>query len=843
MKTFAIFAPLREKWEFDSDNHFRIKASNIVIPQTKVNQKELDKTCSYRYCVILPDCRKTDFVALSERRELTQKDRSQKTHPSEQTLKKDWMRSDRKLLLIALFLFPLGLRLAYLHQMGHSSPFFDVPLVDARAYADQARSIAGGEWVGKEAFWQPPLYPYFLAVLYRIFGENPYIPRLFQIVFGALSCVLVYVLGKRTFSRRVGVIAALIASLCGPLLYFEGELLPATLATLLNLLLLLSLLWAGRNPGVVRWMLPGAILGLSALTVANVLAFVPFVLVWMWIQPNTPSSESKVGFGTAGERGRRTKRLLSAGSLLLGTALVIAPVTIRNYVVSRDFVLISWNAGINFYIGNNPDYDRTLAIRPGPEWAKLVGLPLDEGIVRPSEKSSFFFAKAWTFVRERPGAYLGLLARKLYLFWRGDEIKRNLDPYFSRRYSVLLSILLWKRGLAFPFGLIAPLALVGMGLSLRHGRKYLLPLLFSIAYVTSVVLFFVTARYRMPVLPVLILFGAFALCRMGRYLEEREYRKLGPPALAALALLLASNLGMSPMHMEGDAETYYYLSQIYAEKGMYAKVTSQAREALRLDPDHVEARFNLGAAYAKLRRYDDAVVEYEKLLRIAPQRLVVQHNLANIYFEMGRLDEAAELYERLIRIRPDRAKYHYGLAGVYKRKDLEAEATAEYERTVQLDPRHVDAHYNLAFSYGAQGRHEDAIAEYERVIELGLDRMDVRNNLGITYMQLGNTERAIAQFERALELKPDYMPALQGLGASYAKERRYDEAISAYKRILEIDPERGDVHYDLARLYGRKGQEEIAKEEMKKYASYMRRWEIFEAVDQYAKKMLGQLRK
>ena len=96
--------------------------------------------------------------------------------------------------------------------------------------------------------------------------------------------------------------------------------------------------------------------------------------------------------------------------LLLGCSLTIAPVTLRNYRVGDDVVLISHNAGINFYIGNNPDYDRTVFIRPGKDWAHLVEMPEREaGIDRPSRKSRFFFGRSWDYISADPLGYLSLL--------------------------------------------------------------------------------------------------------------------------------------------------------------------------------------------------------------------------------------------------------------------------------------------------------------------------------------------------------------------------------------------------------------------------------------------------
>ena len=83
----------------------------------------------------------------------------------------------------------------------------------------------------------------------------------------------------------------------------------------------------------------------------------------------------------------RPKVLLKKWPLIaLPLCLIIFPVTLRNYLIGDDWVLISANGGVNFYIGNNAHYDSTVAIHPGLHWERLVGNPLLRS--RPAGASS-----------------------------------------------------------------------------------------------------------------------------------------------------------------------------------------------------------------------------------------------------------------------------------------------------------------------------------------------------------------------------------------------------------------------------------------------------------------------
>src|SRR5512143_3400803 len=91
---------------------------------------------------------------------------------------------------LSIYVVALAVRLLHIWLLGRS-PFFDALMGDARGYDEWARRIAGGEWIGSDVFYQAPLYPYFLGVLYKIFGHSLVAVRLVQALVGAGSCALV----------------------------------------------------------------------------------------------------------------------------------------------------------------------------------------------------------------------------------------------------------------------------------------------------------------------------------------------------------------------------------------------------------------------------------------------------------------------------------------------------------------------------------------------------------------------------------------------------------------------------------------------------------------------------
>ena len=688
--------------------------------------------------------------------------------------------TQRERLLVGLLgLIAFGLRCLYVYQ-SEASPFFDFPQVDAKTYTQAATQMAvDGHWRGDPTpFWQPPLYPYFLGLVFALFGPDYYIARLVQAVLGSVNCVLIYFLGRRIFSSAVGFAAAGLAAIYGPLLFFDAEFLPPVLAVFLDLLLLLSLLWA-TSGGYLRRLVPGLLFGLAALCVANILLFLPFVLGWLlWRDANLPWKQ----------------RLLRTFPLLLGALLVVAPVSLRNYLVGSDWVLISSNAGINFFIGNNADYHKTVSIQPGPEWRKLVARPKSEaGLDRASQKSRFFFFRAWEFIRTHPLDYGRLLIDKIYLFWHGHEVGRNQDLYYARNFSSLLSMLLWKSFIAFPFGVLAPLALLGIGLLWREGLQRkpdsALLLLFLLSYALSVVLFFVTARYRLPVVPVLLLFAVHGVKRCYCLAQERQMRPLIGASIAGVILLAVSNFRVGAM--EEDAEIHYRLGMVFQQQGLPANAIAAYRQALALDSTLQEPRFNLGSLYARQGRYQKAIAEYQQFIEHFPEHPEARYSLGNVFLKIQNYGNALAQYEQLLAeedAEVDKVDIQGLVAYTYVQLGQLEQATRAYEDLLQSRPDSLNARYQLGRVYEARQMPAAAGRKYVQILERDSTHAEARYRLALFALRRNEPATGKAHLQSLITHNPTHIQGRWLLAAQYVIEHRGVEALEQLETILEIEP-------------------------------------------------------
>lgn len=615
---------------------------------------------------------------------------------------------------LAILALAFGVRLAYLLQI-RTNPFFLRPIIDAKMYDEHALAIAGGNLVGSEVFYQAPFYAYFLGLIYWIFGHDYFLARLFQITVGAFNCVLIYAIGRKVFRASVGFIAGLIAALYSTFIFFDAELLRTFLIIFLSLAALLVLLRAGDRPSTLRWAGAGLLLGLAAITWEAILLFVPCALFWMYL--------------TLRDRKRLPEIVWCCALLCLAIGVVIFPVSLRNYRVTGDVVLISSQGGLNFYIGNNPEADRTTTIQPGEEWDDLVNLPASAaGITRPALRSRWFYTQALKYIRESPLGWLRLLGKKLLLFWQAAELDPNNDILFYRTCSRLFGVLYQPSWwIIIPFGVVGPLALVGMLLLPTKEANVRLLLLFMLSSMFALVLYHVRARYRLPVVPVLIIFAAWAVQRFWEGFKggwrRREKAVFVSALLAATALVnvdffSSRNAASFPLHTT--------LGKISLERGSLDQARAEFLKAVEDNPGDYDALVNLGVIQVRQGEMAEALDSFRRAIRAKPDYSIAHNDIGVWYYSQGLVDQAVTYLQRAVALRPSYTEAHYNLGIAYLKSGMFSQAELQFRRVIRLQPQHWGGHYELGLTYVAQKNYVRAAEEFRSTLKLNPRHGDAR---------------------------------------------------------------------------------------------------------------------
>jgi len=546
-------------------------------------------------------------------------------------------------LALAVFVAGLVLRLVYLGQ-AWSIPFLEHPIVDSAAYDAWALRIAGGDLLGDRVFYQAPAYPYLLASVYRIFGHDLWIAHVVQMVGGALGCALVFVATRLFFGRSAAIFAGALVVLYTPAIFFDGLLQKTGLAALLLCALVALLALFQRRPHAAVGAGLGLLLGLLCLTRENALVLAPLVPVWMLVR-----------FRAHG----RAASAIWAAAFLGGLAFVLVSVGLRNQIVGGTFAVTTSQAGPNFYIGNNPQatgyYVPLLPGRHTPDFEgsdarllaeKALGRELDAG-----EVSRYWLDRSFAFIRESPGAWLELLLAKILLAVNAVEIPDTEGIELYAEASPLLRALGW-----LDFRLLFPLALAGMVLAWERRADAAILYVLAAALAGSVVLFYVMARYRFVVVPVLLPFAGLALAETLRRLRARQLR-----GLLGASLAFATGIALASLPLVDE-------------------------QAFR-----VTGYVNLGNVMMNQERDAEAALYLERAARIQPELPDVQLHLAVLYTRQGRLEDAEQLLRQLLLQADYDYRAHRALGIVLRRQGRRGEAARHLRRARQLEPERGDA--------------------------------------------------------------------------------------------------------------------------------------------------------
>jgi tetratricopeptide (TPR) repeat protein len=653
-----------------------------------------------------------------------------------------------------------GLRVAYVLQL-RSSPQFEHPAMDELYHDEWAQSIAAGKLYQEGPYFRAPLYPAFLAAVYRVCGHEYLAPRIVQALLGALGCGLVFLIGRQVFGRAVGAVAGLVAAGYWMLVYFDGELLIPTLIVPLDLLLIWLLLRAEQSPTALRFGAAGVVLGLSAIARPNVLLFAPAIVIWLLLR----------------QRGAWRRALLHAAAITAGCLLVVLPITVRNYVVGKDLVLIAAQGGVNFYIGNNPASDGRTAVVPGTpaDWwggyrATVARAEAARGrTLKASEVSDYYYEQAWQFIRQQPAQALRLLGLKLLLFWRSWEISNNKDIYFwTAEFTPLL------RYLPIGFGVVGPLGLVGLALCWRR-RGELFPLWgFVLIYMVSIVIFFCTSRYRMPVVPVLILLGTHAAFQSVATVRERRWKAAGCWLLLLAVAVAFVNSPIGPQRYTSEPLSQVMVADAYDRQGDKAQAIEHFRRAAELEPGYLMAQHRLGVLLLREGRLPEAVAALRAAATATP-------NLSR-----------GETMETV-------AAAHYDLGLALDKSNQPVEAAAAYQAALELNPTVANgkAAWNLAVLLAQLGREDEAVTAYGQVIKPFRavlaerpDDMQALYGLGRSLYVVGRYDEALAPLRRVVALQPNHLMTLDCLSDALLRTGHYDEAIRLLRQALPLNKNR-----------------------------------------------------
>jgi 4-amino-4-deoxy-L-arabinose transferase-like glycosyltransferase len=598
---------------------------------------------------------------------------------------------------LLVFLVAVCMRGIYLVEACRQ-PDFNVFYMDEQYNLEWAKSLATGAWTEPYAelrsapYFRAPLYSFLLAGIFKLLGVKTLLARIVQVLMGSVSCALAYAVATKCLGQRVGIVTGFLCSLYWVLVYFDSQFLQPVLLVFLLLAGLLAAFTAAEKHRIHLAGVAGLCFGLYAITRPEILVAAPFIIWW-----------AVKATGAFPQPGRRWFVL----ALAIGFALPPAAATLRNRVVAHDWVVVASQGGVNFYIGNNPESNGMQAVVPGTRATWWGGYQDTRAIaekaaghaLKASEVSRYWYRQGLAFVRDDPGRWLGLTLRKAALFVGNVEIPNN-EPYEAHRRNYLVLGVPLGFGLLFGLFVVSLPGLLGIrfgaprssdqsgdgGDPMRRLRRHNVALILQLmaVYAVTTIAFFVTGRYRVPLVPLVAMGAGAALVAMYEHLKSRRLATFAAMVAAtaviagllsidhfgvrrstegfveytdALDLLDTGDLdgaiagleAVRSRHSVRDPHVYISLARAYIARGRSddsKAILAVAEEGLRSYPDEAELLWYASLGHVVAKDWSLARDRLERFLAQKPDDLRGLHLALVTALAQGRIVDARSLLAR-----------------------------------------------------------------------------------------------------------------------------------------------------------------------------------------------------
>ena len=563
------------------------------------------------------------------------------------------------------------------------SPFLLPTRGDMHFYDDWARRIVSGQFTDHLAFYGLPGYAYLLAALYKLAGYGPFVPALLQALLDAGTAVLIYKISVAIFSgtgMRCAQIAGLVAAggwaVFVPAQTYAAILMPTAWLVFIFWLILWRIIRQKNAPGRCEALILGLLVGLTATAIATILFLIPLLISAIVLKPAI-SNHSQF----------RT-RISALVLLFLGAAAGTSPCWVHNCLVAQDRVFLSAHSGINFWIGNNPSANGYPRFPPGLRAGQAAmlqdsidaaesaaGHPLKRG-----EVSHYWSAKARDYIQRYPAAWLRLVALKFRAFWSAFQYD-----------DLSIITILREQKVTFPgiyFGLVATLALPMMLLLWNTAPLSRWITAAIVLHLLALLPVFTTERYRLPIVPGLLVFAAFGLITFFNNVVAGKFNSvISYGALLAASTLFVSWPQSDPSLWALDA---YNSGWQALESGDLTLAEKKLQLARAYVPTNPETNFALGNLRLAEGNSAAASAFYLATLELDNHHRGALNNLGVMALDGGKFDAAENWLRHAEDVDPGNAKTHFLLAKTLLAKDEHELAREEIEIAIRLQPNQIE---------------------------------------------------------------------------------------------------------------------------------------------------------
>ncbi|HJZ95067.1 MAG TPA: tetratricopeptide repeat protein, partial [Candidatus Solibacter sp.] len=341
--------------------------------------------------------------------------------------------------------------------------------------------------------------------------------------------------------------------------------------------------------------------------------------------------------------------------------------------------------------------------------------------------------------------------RKLALTFNATEAPDSESIEVFADESWLLHGLSW-----WNFGMLCAFAIGGAITSRRFYWVYGI----AATYAASVVLFYVFARYRFPLVIALMLLAPASL-------DPWKARRW----IVFVAALLATHIPILNTNA-GRATHYFNIARTFAKDPAHSSDALEFyRRALATDPKFPAAQFGMATELTKLGRTAEAIPHYQSAVAAWPNNTEARYNYALALIAARRYENAITQLDEAWQLRPGDADTLAARGKALLALDRPTDASDSYRKALAIAPDNIAAITGLGVALAQSGHEQEAIEQFTRALAIDPANAAAHNSLGTALASQGHVREALPHFERAVELNPRDESAKRNLEAARAMLR------------------------------------------------------------------------
>lgn len=622
---------------------------------------------------------------------------------------------------VLVFALALLIRLIVVSQI-RDLPIVTSPALDSAEYLNWAHRLAAGDFAWPTVSQHAPGYPLFLAFFLAI-GLTVHSLLSIQAVLGALTAVMLFTIGDRLFGLRVGVIAGMIYVVYAPAVFIESSILAEGL---LLLLLTCSLAFLSREWLAFTDTFIGGLMFGAAIVVRPTALFMA-IPCGLWL---IRSEE-------------RLRRISLLSSFAVAVLLVSGPFVIKSWLTSRQFTLQGYG-GLNLYIGDSPTHSGRPTFRPGGKWEELNSEPLRAGVLDPVKQDRYFVKKALVEIGEHPSAFVVLLGRKVMWLVQAEEVRDSHSIYFVAEHSLLLKTLPgW--GTLFPLGCLGIWCWTSV--QPRSARRCLIGY-YAVGAIISSVLLVIGTRYRMPIVPALVIAAAVGGDRLASIVASRQRPELISAAVIMALGALASRTLHDPRN-RNLAEEWAFTGEALISERRLQDAEYSFNRALALDPTSGLAWDGLGLVMYDAGRLAAATDAFSRAIALEPMNAQALDHLGLVAQQSGELSRAVKYFKQANQLAQYDLEITRDLGNALLADNRPADAIPYLRMVAAQDRNNAEAHRALAIALGLLRQVSEAHNEMRFAVDLDPANGDAWVDLCLLALDAGNVSEARTALDEA----------------------------------------------------------------------------------------------